>query len=476
MKKLKYLTMSLALAAGMTGCSLDTEIYDNKGGDEAFSTMKDISNGLNGAYYYLGTYRFLGNYAVAFGDFVAGVSAGSASSGHFYAYSSFTFSDTDAEIEDVWNYGYKVVTSTTNCINGANALIESGKVLESEMPELNNYLGQCYALKALANYYLVNIYALPYSDENKDKPGIVVIKDNPTVPFSQIKRSTVAETYAQITDDIAAAEKAFAEAGGAAEQSAYYMGPMGLQALKARVLLSLGDYDGAETAAKNAIRLKGTGSATEADNNPSDAAYLTMWASTAVTAEDIFTIVKSEDDNLSANALNTLYGSYYCTIQNSITNLIGENDIRAGLLRPGDGGGTSLIKYDGKPSQAVTNIPVFRKSEMALVVAECEARKGNIAEAQNYFMYTGKRDKDLDASDLPATKEGMLSVIAEERVREFFGEGHRFYDARRMGLLVSGDQFQNWDIRKFCFPIPQAEINTDTGCTQNEGWEDNMPF
>ena len=99
-----------------------------------------------------------------------------------------------------------------------------------------------------------------------------------------------------------------------------------------------------------------------------------------------------------------------------------------------------------------------------------------ISEAQNYLMYTAKRNTSIKSvSDLPSTKSDLLSFISDERIREFFGEGHRFYDARRMGDIVSGDQFSNWDIQKFVFPIPAAEIHTGTGCAQNENWSDYLP-
>ena len=201
-----------------------------------------------------------------------------------------------------------------------------------------------------------------------------------------------------------------------------------------------------------------------------------MWGNVAVNDEDLFTIKKSDDDNLSANSLSTAYGSYYCTFQNAALSKLGANDIRRQLLRAGDGGGTSSKKYDGQSAAAVSNIPVFRKSEMALIIAECEARNGSIEEAKKYLMFTAKRNKDIESVDnLPSTKDELLQFISDERVREFFGEGHRFFDARRMGEKISGDQFQNWDIKKFVFPIPSAEINTGTGCAQNANWSDALP-
>lgn len=476
MKRNKSLVWGLALALGLSSCNLDTELFDQKEGDAAFSSLTDVENSLNGLYYTTGDYTFLGNYAVALGDMAAGVSAGSAASGHCYSYSSFTFSDTEAELEDVWGDGYKIVSGATTTINHAHELMEQGAILESESEDAYDAIAQCYSLKALAAYYLVNLYALPYSEANKDQLGIIVIDTVVPEALEPVHRGTIAETYAQILRDIAAAEDAFEEAGESATASAYYMSPMGLQALKARVYLSLGDYAVAEAAAKEAIALKDKGDATATDAVPSDEDYLNMWGNIAINDEDIFTIKKSEDDNLSANSLNTLYGSYYCTIQASAYTLLGDKDIRGKLLKAGDGGGKSTSKFDGQSSAAVSNIPIFRKSEMALIVAECEARQGNISEAQNYLMFTAKRDKDIKSvSDLPATVDELLAFISEERIREFLGEGHRFYDARRMGDLVSGDQFDNWDIQQFVFPIPAAEINSGMGCEQNSNWYNHLP-
>ena len=108
MKINKYLTLGLAFALTLGSCSLDSEIYDQKEGEGAYSTLKDIENSLNGIYYRVGHYAFLGNYATTVGDFCSGMSTGSASSGHMYSYSAFTFTSTSAELEDMWNIGYKI--------------------------------------------------------------------------------------------------------------------------------------------------------------------------------------------------------------------------------------------------------------------------------------------------------------------------------------------------------------------------------
>ena len=171
MKMNKFFALAMAAAFTLSSCSLDTPTYDHKSGEGAFSTLKDINNGLNGCYYYAGHYGFLGNYAVILGDMCGGVSNGSASSGHFYSFSTFTFSETESELEYVWMDGYKIVTGATTVINEANAKIDAGAISESALPDAYNYLGQAYEAnneidKAISNYLkatAVNTkFALPY--------------------------------------------------------------------------------------------------------------------------------------------------------------------------------------------------------------------------------------------------------------------------------------------------------------------------
>nr|WP_308571319.1 RagB/SusD family nutrient uptake outer membrane protein [uncultured Prevotella sp.] len=479
MKKYKYLLLAVFAILGLSSCSLDTDMYDQKNSDNSFTDLKSVKSGMIGAYYNLGDYGFLGDYAVIVGDMCSGVSNGSAASGHFYTFSTFTFSDTQLELENIWDDGYKVVTLSTRAINGAKQLEKDGKISKSEQPEASMYIGECYALKALANYYLVNLYGLPYSDANKSKPGIIVIDTAASVPLQQVKRGTVEESYAQILKDISSAEAAFNEAGTSqtGTLTAEYMGPMGLAALKARVYMSMGNYTEAKKAAEEAINLKGNGPADATDNVPSNSDYLSMWTKTDVSPEDLFTIKKSTDDNLSSNSLNVAYGSYYCTLQKAAYGKIASTDIRAKLLKDGDGGGITTAKYDGTSiSSSTSNIPIFRKSEMALIIAECDARTGDLAGAKNYLMFTAKRNSAIKTTnDLPSTETALLQFISDERIREFIGEGHRFYDARRMGDVVSGDQFSNWDIKNFVFPIPASEVNSGQGAQQNENWSDNLP-
>ena len=463
-RKLIYIITLVVSLTTIWSCDFDTDIYTAIDMDNAFGSAQDIENALNGVYRNVGYYPYRGNRVIAISDMASDISEADASTGHSVAINMWTFNETTPDLLEVWTYAYKVIDQSTRGINGALALLESEGLPDGDDVRLESSVSQFYALRALAHFDLVNLFGLPYkAGGGNSQPGIVVVSNDPIEEFQEVSRSSVEETYIQIKNDIANAKK---YAGASINQ--YYFNEAAINALEARVNLYMHNYPAAKTAAQAAIDLRNAA--------PVDSAtYIDMWRNTAITAEDIFTLVKSEDDNLSANALNTLYGSYGGKVSNFTINKFNDKDLRLGLINKADG---HPKKYDGLASSAaVSNIPVFRVSEMYLIIAEAEARLGDdLIAAQNALFYTAKRNTDITTiADLPATQEGLLEFIADERVREFFVEGHRFYDLRRTGVTatIAGDA--NFVAANFAFPIPSEEVNSGFGVTQNEGWSNNLP-
>ena len=85
----------------------------------------------------------------------------------------------------------------------------------------------------------------------------------------------------------------------------------------------------------------------------------------------------------------------------------------------------------------------------------------------------------MDGYDMDVVQVGEATIdnarLVEERIREFAGEGHRFYDARRMGDIIEMQGYEPFDIAKFVFPIPADEINAGFCGPQNENWSDGLP-
>lgn len=485
MKKiLNKISIVLSLALAVSSCDFDTELQQNVDTADAFKNVQDVSNGTTGAYQALAYYPFLGNYAIAFGDFAGGLANGSASSGHFYSVSYWSVSDTDEEMEGIWQYGFKVVDAAVRTINGADALLAANPDMSDDDKATIYYnVSQCYALRALAYFTMTQYFCYPYS-KGADQKGLPIVKDKPVEAFQNATRASLGDTYSFMLDDIAKALE-YNEAAGSPSPQYFYLNKAAIYALKARVCLYMGNYADAEAAAKKAIELKGKGNATYTDLTPNNETYLTMWASLNPSDEDIFTLSKTTDDNLSANALNTLWGSYYGKVSTYGQSFFSDTDVRAQLIGVVDSNSPASMKWQGiESSQATSNIPIFRKSEMALIIAECEARNGNISEAQKYVGYTAKRDSQYAAEDgscdlskLPTDKDALLEFIWKENTREFLGEGHFYSEARRLDktVTVMAGTCTTFRPANFVFPIPAAEINAGFMKDQNTGWEDGLP-
>jgi len=449
----------------------------------AYNTEQDCSVALNGLYYQLGSYYFCGDYVIAVGDFCADIAKADPSSGHFVSFNTYTFADYTGELEDIWSVGYKVINGGTKLINGIDLLLaETG----ADTDGLNELKAQAYALRAYAYFKLVNIFGLPYnSGDTNEHGGLVLMDKTPIEPEENVSRSSVADTYKLIDKDIESALAAYENTS--INPDAYYFNKSAVNALKARVSLFEEKWEDAKIYAQAAIDLKGVAAVSNKD-------YPSIWSKTAINDEDIFTLVKSNDDNLSANSLNTLYGSYGCRLTESMlaeyvvpdTLIVAEvtvitQDIRKAMVGTmlGNDGDGDLWKYNGLSSaKAVSNIPQFRISEMYLILAEANAELGSLEAAQTALLFVAKRDEHITKiADLPSSKEDLLVFIAKERKRELCGEGHRLFDARRTGELisVSDGKYTDFDVAKFVFPIPAAEINSGFKCEKNDNWDDNMP-
>lgn len=141
-------------------------------------------------------------------------------------------------------------------------------------------------------------------------------------------------------------------------------------------------------------------------------------------------------------------------------------------------GGTSLAG-DGKEVYMAVNIKVIRLSEIYLIAAEAalHAQHTDAALAATYLNEIRKRSPQLP----PATAGTITDdMILDERSKELFGEGHRFFDLIRKNKTIEfNDDFQGVPISqrekiidrtfaKIVLPISQDEINANPGLAEEQ--------
>ena len=502
MKKIFTYAVSLLLVAGgVVGCNMEPKLTLNISVEQSTASVQDINNILTGALNQFASYRFIGRNLIALSDMASDISQYGPSSGHFQSINLWTFDDGDEYLNDIYTSGYVVADACTRGIIGADKLIaernekmnsadEATKAtLANEIAALKSIKAELLSLKGMTYFYLVNIFGKAYSPEHSGGYGLVLIKDELIKPKEKVTRATLQETYDYII-------KLFEEslALPCTETRAIYPNPLNTKAFLARTYLYMGNW---QKAAELSAELIGSG---DIPTEPGTAqAYADHWKSTAIGAEDLFSLLKSDQDNLSANSLNGLYGDYAATLNPDMvkayfkheekkqingkdtTVWVPNNDYRFNLIteKSKEFATPHPMKFNGMPTNSnLTNIPVMRVSELYLIAAEANAQLGNVAEAQKALFFTASRNTDVTAADkLPAGKDELLQYIAAERVREFFQEGHRYFDLRRTGAVadIAGDpafKFYN-----FVYPIPRSEINAGylDKQYQNDDWKNNLP-
>jgi hypothetical protein len=167
-------------------------------------------------------------------------------------------------------------------------------------------------------------------------------------------------------------------------------------------------------------------------------------------------------------------------------------DVRHGIIARDETSANrmgSWYKYSGSVTLAgdkktnnstAVNIKVIRLSEVYLIAAEA-ALTSNPAKAATYLNAIRKRSPNL----APATAQTVsLDMIADERSKELFGEGHRFFDMIRWNKPITfNDELGNLAIThrnktidrsfyKTILPIAIGEINANPGikAQQNPGY------
>jgi len=109
------------------------------------------------------------------------------------------------------------------------------------------------------------------------------------------------------------------------------------------------------------------------------------------------------------------------------------------------------------------NYRAIRYADVLLMAAEALNRTGSDAAARGYLNQVRERAwGNTSQNELLATGTDLLDIILEERRKELFGEGHRFFDLVRTNRAqgtIPGFVAGKHDV----FPIPNEEIQFSAG-------------
>jgi hypothetical protein len=356
---------------------------------------------------------------------------------------------------------YQVWANSYHSINAVNIVLNKIDVLTGD--EKTQIEGEAKFLRALAYYYLVNLYATPYSAGNvATSPGVPLILEPVTgyIPDrDKLPRASVEAVYTQIVNDLkdGAAKMPLSNPNFRANKYAAL-------ALLSRVYLSQARYPEAATAANDVIE---SGEFTlvstfdKAFNNASNS------------TEDIFAIQQSSQSNSGTSnfGMTTFYsgdpiGRGEIQITNAHIAKYAAGDTRKTFFYAGSSISGQNGNMTAKWRDLYRAIPVIRLAEMYLTRAEANYRKGGAPTGPNSPLDDVNEIRNrANLADLGSIANA--DVIVRERYFELAFEGERFFTVKRLKITTGG---LSYDDPKKILPIPQRELDLGNALPQNTGY------
>lgn len=317
----------------------------------------------------------------------------------------------------------------------------------------NQYLGEAYAIRALAYFDLARTFG-----------GVPIILNPTAKPTdnSGVKRSTQADTYAQALKDLDTAEPLLPTT-----TDRYRVTQKTVFALKSRYYLYQKDYAKAEEYATRLI--------SDATNYRLLKPYGSFFQNDVRgTAESVFEVFYN-----GTTEVNSHRGQWQPQT-NGGTRQWAPNDALVALLtNPAIGGNRSVLVAKDNQNRWYGNLYyrnpgsdpsyIFRIAEAYLIRAEARAQQEKFADALTDL--NAVRDRaGLTAltAATTATKDAVLLAIENERRVEFALEPHRWFDIVRTGRAAA--VFNLSDANRYVLPVPVQQLLTDKALEQNPGY------
>ncbi|WKL43065.1 RagB/SusD family nutrient uptake outer membrane protein [Flavobacterium sp. ZE23DGlu08] len=393
---------------------------------------------------------------------------------------NFGIASSTSEVNNLWNAGYLA-------INRCNVVIKGLETSPISTALKTQYTAEAAFLRALSYYSLVTLYARPYWDSNGATPGLPLrLNAETSSGNSDLVRSSVAEIYDQIIIDLDFAENNLLTANLAdgVNSSAYNNTTRAHRntaiALKTRVYLSMRKYDKVILEANKIVSNTAPFSATSGVPNRLAPAIASVFATPALTSENIFSFAFSPTDipgtqnSLVSYYSNTAGTGEYSLISTGIISNLGwkTTDARR-ALNIVNGGKTYLNKWT-KSTGDPDYVAVIRYSEILLNLAEAIVRDNNSIDARAVALLNAVRQRS-DATTVFTVAsftnaQALLDQLAIERRIELLGEGFRSLDVMRLGqdfaAKGTASAVTSTD-NQYIWPIPLSELLYNKLCVQN---------
>jgi tetratricopeptide (TPR) repeat protein len=434
MKNILYI---LIVSGILAACDkkLDISPSDAIPGDVAFSTDENVKKALNGAYDAMTTDYLLNGDLQLYSELLG-------------ADGEITWTGTYGQPRQIFEKQILVnndyVASTWDnayaTINICNNILDAIDVVKPE--DQDRVKGEALFIRGEMYFELVRFFGKPYSAGDVNTNLGVQIVTTPTkgsiTEANYVPRSTVAETYDLVLNDLTEAESLLPEENG------FYATKYAAAAILSRVYLQMEDFAKARDEANTVI---------ESGEYSLTSAYADAFNNDENSSEDIFAVQVSEQDG--SNDFNLFwsipeYGgrSGDVDVEQKHLDLYEPGDARLALFYEDP----HHVWRSGKWQQYAKNIPIVRLGEMYVTRAECNYRLGTAVGATPFEDIETIRAR----AGLSTTQSYItLNNITMERHLEIAHEGERIHDVKRLRQSVDG---YDYDANELVFPIPINQI------------------
>ena len=414
-----------------------------------------------------------------------------------------SFTSSDQDIETFWGNYYLT-------IKDYNITIDAAEAAPEELAEDARFVkGEACAARAYAYLQLARHFGPKYNEATADKElcvPLVLHYDQNARP----ERSTMAEVYDQILEDLDSAYVILTDYQVANKPNSQYFTPDAVKAMMARALLDVGEYEAAadtaitviNSTAGYALSASASDLAKVRSEDAGSEAIMSLYASATEgpLSYSIFTSYGRDKTNSAGGGYS--YNKPYFFPSQALLDLYETNDYRKiawftqSATVPVNIKGSLynniflFTKYAGNANYnkagfangLVASKP-FLISEMYLIAAEGLYQAAKETEGRNYLQ------------SLQAKRKGTITEFTEENIqkewlRETVCEGLRMSCMKRWEIGFDGRAVQpnasnlvennpassyeqkamDFDDRAMCWPIPSYEIKINTNLVQNKGY------
>jgi len=448
MKRFTYIYLLFLLLT--TGCKKFLHVQPQQQVDASVAITDAVSAeaAVNGLYNRLGSDGYYGSNYISLSYLMGGDIQWTGSQSAPAQIAARALTSDNSNIASAWTAIYRTILS-------ANYIIDIVPDLSDPLltqVKKNQFQGEAYFIRALAYFDLARAW------------GGVQLITNPTYSKTDqvgIRRSSLAETYAQVLSDLDKAETLLPSTTNRnkATQKTVW-------ALKARFYLYQKDWVKAESYASKIID--------DAANYKLLKPYSAFFANNVTaTAESIFELAYStsfKNGHYNWWLPPALGGRREWAPNNNLVTLLNDpaiggnrNTLIAQTAPPGNLWYGKL--YYRNPTGTDPSY-LIRVAELYLIRSEARVKQTKLTQALEDL--NALRDRAGLSPATATTTAAILLAIENERRVEFAFEADRWFDLVRTGRL--SNVLNITDPNKFVFPIPIAEIIADKYLDPNSGY------